>query len=152
MKQLILFSTMLLTVIACDNAKHEDGQGHNHGQETVTPVPVESHKGTSDAVTLDKGKKWKANAETTEGVQKMQSITKSAISENKATADVLPSLQQEFKTIFEKCTMTGEAHNQLHNFLIPVKSQLDSLKSETASQKTLQVLEQHLATYPRYFE
>ena len=152
MKQLILFSTILLTLTACDNAKHEDVQGHDHGQETVSTTPDESHEGTASTVSLDNGKKWKANAETTEGVQKMQSITKSAIAENKANADVLPSLQQEFKTIFEKCTMKGEAHNQLHNFLIPVKAQLDSLKSQTASQKNLQVLEQHLATYPQYFE
>lgn len=76
----------------------------------------------------------------------------SAIAGNKATSDVVPALQHEFKTIFDKCTMTGEAHNQLHNFLIPVQIQLDSLKSDTASVKNLEALQHYLETYPQYFE
>lgn len=152
MKKMTLFSVLFLALVACNDAKHEDDHSHDHGQEATTAAPAESHEGTSTTVTLDDGKKWKANAETTEGVEKMKSITQGAIAQNKAPADVLPALEQEFKTIFEKCTMTGEAHNQLHNFLIPVKASLDSLKSETASAKNFQELNRYLETYPQYFE
>ena len=31
------------------------------------------------------------------------------------------SLEQEFTIILQKCTMTGVAHEQLHNFLLPFR-------------------------------
>lgn len=151
----ILLPFLLLTLMACNNAKHEDDHDHDHPHDHETTAATSDsheHEGTSTTVTLDDGKKWKANIETTEGIDKMKAITQAAINENKASADVLPGLQQEFKTIFDKCTMTGEAHNQLHNYLIPVKAQLDSLKSATASVKNLEALQHYLGTYPQYFE
>jgi hypothetical protein len=57
------------------------------------------------------------------------------------------SLQVEFKTIFQKCTMKGEAHDQLHNFLIPVKKELDQLSVENIDELT-----KYLKTYSNYFQ
>ena len=153
MKQILSF-TLLLLLAACNNAKQEGEHEHHHGHDSSTVIPAEAHEheGSSTTVALDNGKKWKANIETTEGIEKMKSLTQGAIAENKTPQNLLPALQHEFKTIFDKCTMTGEAHNQLHNYLIPVKTQLDSLKSATASSKNLEDLQHYLETYPQYFE
>ncbi|MGC4232116.1 MAG: hypothetical protein QM594_03835 [Niabella sp.] len=138
---------ILFMLMACGNAEYEQSQEQVH--ETVTSAVQE---GPSEVVTLDNGKKWSANKETTEGIEKMKTILQKGIAEHKAPSELLPGLQQEFKTIFDKCTMTGEAHNQLHHFLIPLKNQLDGLKSDSASAKEMEALQEYLDTYSQYFE
>ena len=48
--------------------------------------------------------------------------------------------------------MTGESHNQLHNFLLPLKGQLDKLKTAGSEMETLEEMLEHLSTFKNYFE
>jgi hypothetical protein len=59
----------------------------------------------------------------------------------------------ELNTLFEKCTMKGEAHNQLHNYLVPLQKmigELDSERQET-SRASLEELKRYLEEYETYF-
>lgn len=40
------------------------------------------------------------------------------------------SLNSQFQTILQKCTMRGESHNQLHHYLLPMKAQFEILSSD----------------------
>ena len=62
-------------------------------------------------------------------------------------------LQEEFTMIFQKCTMKGEAHNQLHNFLIPIKNNLEQMdKTDIAASKAIfQKLKNHMEIYDEFF-
>lgn len=46
----------------------------------------------------------------------MSSLVQNGITGKVEVEKLYDSLQVEFKTIFAKCTMKGESHNQLHNF------------------------------------
>jgi hypothetical protein len=50
--------------------------------------------------------------------------------------------------------MKGESHNQLHNYLLPMKVQYDILSSHdlSASKEAYQDLTKHLTVYKNYFE
>ena len=116
-----------------------------------------SHQGTNDLTPrLDDGEKWVVNDATKEGIENMVSLVNSfELSDN--LADYLKlneQLEQEFKTIFEKCDMNGEAHDQLHNYLFPLKRLFNKLKSEDLSESkgTVKELKVYLSTFPDYFK
>ncbi|HMN06069.1 MAG TPA: hypothetical protein PKD45_10100 [Flavobacteriales bacterium] len=145
-----LFPTMALLALlgtACSpvEAPHDD---HAHDPA------VESHEQHGDetghAVQLDNGKTWEANAETTQGIEAMASI---AAGYDAATGDgvvLKEELMAEFQEIFAKCTMTGEAHEQLHNYLLPLKGMLDGLGDEPTAEQ-LAALRDYLGSYGNFF-
>ena len=64
------------------------------------------------------------------------------------------SLKSDFSMIFQKCTMKGEAHNQLHNYLKPMIGFFEGLESEdlVICKTSFIELEQYLNLYGNYFE
>lgn len=108
-------------------------------------------------VTLENEALWKANEYTSIGMNNMVKLMQD-LAINKANSkdfDLLTeNLKNEFTLIFQKCTMKGEAHNQLHNFLIPINNEFENLGSgdlETAKVSYDRLLK-HLKTYSLYFE
>lgn len=155
MKKLFyLFPLALMGLFACSSNSTKEANHDDH-EMSATKAETESdsdHEGQGGAVVLDNGKKWQANPETTQGVEKMSSLVAEGLSAAKKPASLVEPLKVEFQTIFDKCTMTGEAHEQLHNYLIPIKGYLDKLAADDASDTTLRDLQAYLGTYKNYFE
>jgi len=109
-----------------------------------------------DHVELNNGKRWKANAETTIGIEKMISRMQSfSEKENSLGYNQLKdSLESDFTEIFQKCNMKGEAHNQLHNYLKPMVDLFEGLDSKEleSNKKNFSKLDEHLLIYKNYFE
>lgn len=113
------------------------------------------HHGEATAVQLDNGKKWVANPETTQGIANMVAQVNAFQGSDEAGYDQLAGqLNNEFQLIFKNCTMKGEGHEQLHNYLLPMKAMLEDLEEGPVAerQKSLGALEQYLATYSNFFE
>ena len=55
--------------------------------------------------------------------------------------------------IFKMCTMTGSAHDQLHNFLVPMKAMFGGIESEDLAtcKASFDALQKHLGVYEKYF-
>lgn len=128
---------------------------HSEQQNTAqqhTETPAETHGQT--AVKLDSGKKWKANPETTEGVRAMLAIVRQAAARKETGALEMEAtsrqLNDAYQDIFRRCTMTGAAHEQLHQFLIPLGQLLGRLQGSQAA--VLQDMQAHLERYDTYFE
>lgn len=109
------------------------------------------------AVETNNGVQWKANTETTAGISNMQSILsnfegKKMTSEEKV--ELRNKLENEFMNIFNACTMEGAAHDQLHNFLMPMTDIMEDISNENTkvSKTAVRELKQHLSTYTNYFE
>lgn len=126
-------------------------------QEEVAPVEVkEEPLEENHDLVLNNGEIWEANAETTEGVEKMQAQL-DAFSEKEsidAYKELKDSLIVSFTMIFQKCTMKGEAHNQLHNFLIPIKNELDAMNSNDLEvcRSSFENLNKHIKKYDEFFK
>jgi hypothetical protein len=116
----------------------------------------ELHLSEQNAIELNDGKRWLANSETTEGIKNMVKImnTFSEKEDIKAHATLTERLKSEFSMVFEKCTMKGEAHNQLHNFLIPINDLFTPLASSDLKkcQDSYEKLNRHLKVYQTYFK
>ena len=145
MRFLILISIIAISVLSC-----KKDQKSNEGQI------VESHEPTEELVSLDNGNLWKANIETTIGINKMikrmGSFSKG--DDINSYSSLKDSLESDFTMIFQRCTMKGQAHNQLHNFLKPMVILFEGLESEdlVTCKSSFNELEQHLKLYENYFE
>ena len=102
-------------------------------------------------ITLTNNKPWIANIETTEGVSNMLTLVQNFSGDYTLLHS---SLELEFQTLFMKCSMTGEAHNQLHNYLIPMVAFFDDIAKDDSevSAPAISELEIHLRAYSLFFE
>ena len=113
---------IILFVIGLYSCQQKDTQ-----KETVEKTKVEQEDDFKfSRVSLNEGQLWEANAETTQGIKNMQQLIADYSTENGNTEELITNLQAEFAMIFKKCTMTGEAHEQLHNYLIPLKFKIEN--------------------------
>jgi hypothetical protein len=157
MKQFkLLLPVLLLVFVACNNQESKKVENHDNLQKSEIKDEQmdnkDEHEETAGKVQLDNGKKWKANAETITGISNMSSLVQGGITGKTDATKLHDSLQVEFKAIFDKCTMTGESHNQLHNYLLPLKGQLDKLKAGGSNINTLEEIQEYLGTFKNYFE
>lgn len=138
--------TLLIGASSCNDAPTAQ-----QNQEQV------SHDGTDNlTLQLNDGKRWKANTATTEGINNLTLLVdKFAESDSAATYIQLKTeLEAEFTSIFKQCTMTGPAHDQLHNYLFPLKRLFNRLKSLDSEERLTAVkdLKVYLKEYAVYFE
>ena len=145
-KHLIFTAIALLSItVSCKNITEKDKQGKADSET----IPHHDH-GTIEGVVLDNGKKWAANPETNQGIEAMIQLINN-ISPNENAEKLKTSLENEFQTIFQKCTMKGEAHEQLHNYLLPLKEKLNGINSPLDTAK-INEIKIYLSEYQNYFK
>lgn len=138
---------VVLFAMACSpvEAPRSGEDHHDHAEHAGANAEA-----GSGPVQLDNGKKWEANPETTQGIEAMAAIVDGYDANTSDAAVLKEELDAEFKEIFAKCTMTGEAHDQLHNYLLPLKKKLEALGAEPTNDE-LADLRQYLGTFSSYF-
>jgi len=105
---------------------------------------------------LDGSKKWEANIETTTGINNMLSIVSEEVEQGRVSyyAAMGERLNLELKTIFSSCTMKGEAHEQLHLFIMPLVDlceQLEMVEKEDDALILQRDILKQLNLYNTYF-
>lgn len=144
---------LALSALACNNPT-----GHNHAteEEPAATEATESHHhdhGDDQTLRLNGEQRWEANVETTEGIQNMQALIQNQLASGTVDLTTLkPALEEEFSLIFKRCTMTGEAHNQLHNYLIPLKGMLKGMEGNEDPNHVVNQLNEYLEKYFLFFE
>lgn len=161
--KLILVIAVLVFDVSCDS---KTGKIHDHSaaqqtdehqqEKPASHQTNEQENAEGDVLQLNNGNLWEANLETTAGINNMKLLIKS-FSEGdnmEAYATVKQNLEKEFGTIIAKCTMTGEAHNQLHKYLVPMKDLFDGLTSSDLETRkaSLNKINRHLEEYTKYFK
>lgn len=150
--QLFAIASLTLIMFSCGNTSEKI----KAKEETKIVKETETEQHDSDEeLTLNNGKRWEANLETTEGVKMLQMQLKGFSDKESVEgyASLTTELEETFAEIFAKCTMKGEAHNQLHNFLKPMLELFDGMKSGDLkkSQYSFEILSKHLTLYKEYF-
>ena len=127
----------------------------SENNETTTSE-VEEHQDHNEGLHLDDGERWIANAETTDGINNMIALLDSFSEQEDLAAygNLSEELQSEFNLIIQKCTMKGESHNQLHNFILPMKDLFQGINSSELNtcKSNNEKLRAHLDEYQKFFE
>ncbi|AEV34400.1 hypothetical protein Oweho_3451 [Owenweeksia hongkongensis DSM 17368] len=148
MKKVMIVASVALMVACQPNAGESEEKGHQHEHGTQSKSEPHIHESSGDSnVKLNNGKRWEGNAETTEGINNMLVLGNNFDEETQAYDQLQVDLQNEFRTIFKKCTMTGEAHDQLHNYLIPLKAKIEKVTGDNLTE-----IRDYLKTYKNYFQ
>jgi hypothetical protein len=162
-KTMFSIGIAMALLTACQNNSNQPANQNDGAvtkQDTAANLKTEKHESEDNEeeaeragkLVLNNGNKWKANAETTEGIKKMMSLVNEYLKKGDTDSKKLgESLEKEFTTVLQKCTMTGEAHEQLHNFLLPLKAKIDKLK-ETNNVEFVNEIQTYLNNYNNYFE
>ena len=150
MYRTILFFSLIITVVGSVSCGDTTTSNNSLKNEI-------SHDGTDDlTLKLNNGEHWEANSETTLGIKNM--IVKVDAFQHSDSAEnyheLKSTLEAEFTSIFKQCTMEGPAHDQLHNYLFPLKRLFKQLKSADSDErnKAVSELKEYLRVYSEYFE
>ncbi len=147
---LILVFIAITLLISCGKQKEEN---HEHSQSEKTEE--HQHKEENNLI-LNSGELWIANMETTQGIDNMIALMSSFSDKEsvEAYAKLKINLDKEFGSILKKCTMKGESHDQLHNFLVPMQEMFEGLASSDLKicKDSYDTLNDHLKEYPKYFK
>ncbi|MBK9761969.1 MAG: hypothetical protein IPO87_01085 [Flavobacteriales bacterium] len=155
---LTAFALVLFT-IGCNNATRETadaGQQHTDSFQQVEHDHADGDQENLESkseipkVVLDYGKRWIANKETTDGIANMSGMIDKYDRTNGDPKALKAGLEEEFALIFERCTMTGESHNQLHNYLLPIHQEMSDI--DFSKSEELDELKAYLGTYKNYLE
>src|SRR5680860_482143 len=127
-KTAILGLVLSISLLGCKETQKEE--------TTITEQTAAEHKEYShgdqnnwmNQIQLDNRSKWKANIETTEGIQAMSSrIAEDESISIKHYKKLASDLNDLKNNIIKDCTMEGESHDNLHVFLVPLIDKIDAL-------------------------
>jgi len=143
--KLVLFLLAITSIGSCQNKEDKTSK------EAIAVSPVaEKHTETVAKVSLNKGQLWNANPETTAGINALRKIILESNQEESASI-LKEKLKSEFALIFKKCTMTGEAHEQLHNYLLPLRAKINNIE-EPNKEEIKKEITTYLDEYALYFK
>jgi hypothetical protein len=155
MKNLFLAFTATSLLFSCNPSASS-----SENQVEAIPAAVEQTLANEEGVLqLNNGSKWAANAETTAGINNM--IDQIAAFNNLEVPDEISSynllgtgIKHSMVEVFNKCTMKGAAHDELHDFLIPILGYDKTLNGEDldAAKEALRKLQIHLEQYSEFFK
>ena len=148
--QLFLAITIIFFTISCKKSNEKKSI-----QEQPQQIEAQ-HYNEVEELKLNDGNLWEANAETTDGIHTMLQLMSDfpEVESAEAYATLKTNLDAQFKTIIKECTMTGEAHDQLHLFIVPMRDLFNGLTaSDIENNKAhFNKLNAHLKSYKNYFE
>ncbi|NNJ54736.1 MAG: hypothetical protein HKP14_01315 [Bacteroidia bacterium] len=112
--------------------------------------------GNSEAIQLNEGKQWIVVSEMMAYIQQIETDVSSfegtELSDHEKLAE---SIDSNLEKLTSNCTMTGQAHDELHKWLLPFLELADTYnKSEDLkeAQKHLADIKTSFATFNTYFK
>ena len=94
--------------------------------------------------------RWEVNDATREGVQAMRHLVEGYPANGLRQGALKDTLEAHLTLIFERCTMDGEGHERLHEFLLPLYHQFQELPPEPAAGQVAAIRE-HLEGFGQVF-
>ena len=141
MKNLVMIAAAMLLTTACSEQ---------------APQAATTSVSDNQEIALNKGAKWKVNEEMKPYIQTAQEGLAKYMERNNGDYKAFALYLKEQNTaLIQSCTMTGEAHDELHKWLHPHLELVDQLEQATTAeeaQETLKALESSFRTYDQYFE
>ena len=144
--QLLLLSIFIF-IGACSHLEQ-----HHHSDEAMTSDNITTDKGLN--IKLNGNDKWLMDAHTRSAASDMLNRFSSLDLEQQSQQQLTQlgeQLSQDLEKLIQGCTMEGDAHNALHDFLTSFMPALEELKT-TADVGSAKHVKHLLTEYQLYFE
>ena len=151
--QLVSAIVMGLLLISCgESGKEIQSTSHSEGGD---PSPIAADVSTNDhGLRLNGDDKWPMDAHTRAMFDKMKASFRDGGTDSGDTESikaVAATIRAEIDELIQGCTMTGEAHDQLHKYLmayIPAVEKMANAGTKADAESVHALLE----LYPKYFQ
>ena len=128
-------------LISCNNKTKE---------ETTVTTQSETHQHSdSEALQLNEGKKWKVDDNMMLLIRKMEKEVAATKSENYQV--LIDNLAHNIDLLTSNCTMEGQAHDELHKWLLPFIEDVKSFSNDKTSENFSKI-QNSFTTFNQYFE
>ncbi|MFP5470669.1 MAG: hypothetical protein ACLGGV_03665 [Bacteroidia bacterium] len=152
MKKYFILLAMAIYLMACDNER----QNHQEPQEEQTTHDEEHHHHESESIVLDNGKKWKVAEGMVVYIRNMEkAINDFETLENKDYTALAKTIDTNIRELTSNCTMKGQAHDELHKWLVPfieLSEEFDVATDPKEQEKIYQAFKNSFIEFNTYFE
>lgn len=153
---LMCLLAMFLTV-SCAESKKEDEQSNDKVEPVASEeVKVDTHEEIQDELHLHGENKWKVSEHMVEHIKSVDSLVNNYnVTSEKTPKALAIEVDEQLKMVTQTCDMTGEAHAQLHLWLLPFWNLVDQMKESTDPEKQMVILgemKESIKLYHTYFE
>jgi hypothetical protein len=154
--RLVVALSFLFAVSSCNNDNANKMDHSENEQHMQDDHAGHDHGDSDEALVLNDGKKWNMNPEMLVLVQSMEKdingFSATKLEDYQAFGENLDGRVNELTS---SCTMEGQAHDELHKWLMPFIHQIKHLKdaeNEADAKESLANLKESLVTFNQYFE
>ncbi len=145
-----LIATTFLVNCSEDQAKANEHEADTHASHNESMT----HETGMDGMVLNNGKKWELDDHTRKSFARMAGsfLEVDHLSlEGAGLKQTGADLQEELDVLIKGCTMTGEAHNQLHVYLTGYIPAVQAL-AESGDLEAAKKVKHYLEIYDDYLE
>lgn len=148
--KMILFSTIAALALSCNSGSKDTEKNNETPTETTTEV--EHHHDEHEAIVLNNGEKWKVDDNMMTHIRNMEKdVMAFADNSEKNYTDLASKLKTNLDLLTSNCTMKGQAHDELHKWLVPYMELVDNLEKES-SEAQFKAVQESFATFNQYFQ
>lgn len=142
-------ASLALLICACgdDHGGNRSHDAESHAAESHSPQPA----GAGPDLRLNGTEKWRMDDHTRKMFATMASRLEGRSSEELALRQLGRQLDEDLDALVQGCTMTGDAHRELHKFLAAYIPAVQVLATE-GDEGSAREVQKLLALYPRFFE
>ena len=149
---LITLFVIHLILFSCVNPVNKS----NEKQTMVIEKPEHQLDSKAETLILNNGEKWNVDENMMVIIQKMELQVKSFSPEKLRSYQLLAdSLQGNISLLTSNCTMSGMAHDELHKWLVPYTTQVNTLSeanTETDASEAFDQIQDSFKTFHQYFQ
>lgn len=134
-------------LFSCNN------KAKNETSETSQTTETEAHDHSdSETIQLNDGKKWKVDDNMMLHIRNMEKDVASFDTEKPENHQlVADNLEKNLDLLTSNCTMKGQAHDELHIWLLPYIELVEDF-SKDKSNENLVKIQESFTTFNQYFE
>ena len=151
-KLILTFAVGSLLLYSCGNSSNEK----LNNQTEVAQHNDHHHDHESEAIELNNGEKWTVDANMLTHIRTMENdVISFAKVEQKDYKVLSEKLQASIDLLTSNCTMTGQAHDELHKWLLPymdLVEELSEAEDKIEAEKQFQEIQTSITTFNHYFQ
>lgn len=139
-------------IFSCNNTTNEETKQPGE----VTTHEEHHHEADTDSIILNKGEKWKVDEKMMTYIRSMESdvagFSKAKPEDYKALAE---KLKKNIDLLTSNCTMEGEAHDELHKWLLPFIELVDEFSKAAngnEAEEKFRHIKHSFETFNMYFQ
>ena len=142
--KIAFLATVVLLLFSCNTKSKE---------EKTTEIKTEEHQHSeSETIQLNNGEKWKVDDNMMIHIRNMEKDVVHFDQEKSTNYSLLANkLKTNIDILTSNCTMKGQAHDELHKWLVPYIELVDSFSKEKSANQFTEI-QNSFKTFNQYFQ